>query len=209
MKAVFRVVLVVVLAGFMMLPLQAGAMNKSQLVDAIAADAAMTKADARKALDAYIKTVSSVMYKGETVELVGFGTFSVVDGPSGKTVHFQPGAELQGHVAASTGTTATPSPAACVYNLSGISQAFTQSSGSGSFSVTVDGSCSWQAGKNASWISISSGGSGKGNGTVKFFVRPNTTYDERMGYITVGDKTFTVKQYGKGGSGASNKPRPR
>jgi nucleoid DNA-binding protein len=209
MKTTAKVIVVIFLVWFAMWPLEAGAMNKNQLVDAMAMDAAMTKADARKALDAFIKTVSNSMYKGQSVELTGFGTFSVVDGPSGKTVQFQPGEVLQQKVSLPADTTTTTAAHACVYTLSGISQAFSPSSGNGSFSVAADNACNWQAVKNVQWISIASGGSGKGNGTVRFSVRPNTAYDERMGNITVGDKTFTVKQYGKGGAGASGKPRPR
>lgn len=53
-------------------------MNKAQLIDAIAGEAKMTKADAKKALDAFIKATSTTLKKGDRVALVGFGTFSVV-----------------------------------------------------------------------------------------------------------------------------------
>ena len=53
-------------------------MNKAQLIDAIAGEAKMTKADAKKALDAFIKATSTALKKGDRVALVGFGTFSVV-----------------------------------------------------------------------------------------------------------------------------------
>ncbi|MDI3526638.1 MAG: DNA-binding protein HU-beta [Tenuifilum sp.] len=52
-------------------------MNKAQLIDAIAAEAKLTKADAKKALDAFIKTTSDALKKGDRVALVGFGSFSV------------------------------------------------------------------------------------------------------------------------------------
>jgi len=52
-------------------------MNKSDLVDAIAATAGLSKADAGRALDALVKTVTKTLKKGGTVSLVGFGTFSV------------------------------------------------------------------------------------------------------------------------------------
>jgi len=53
-------------------------MNKAQLIDAIAGEAKMTKAEAKKALDAFIKATSTALKKGDRVALVGFGTFSVV-----------------------------------------------------------------------------------------------------------------------------------
>jgi len=53
-------------------------MNKAQLIDAIAGDAKLTKADAKKALDAFIKATTVALKKGDRVALVGFGSFSVV-----------------------------------------------------------------------------------------------------------------------------------
>jgi DNA-binding protein HU-beta len=52
-------------------------MNKAELVDAIAADAKLTKADAARALAGFINATSKSLKKGENVTLVGFGTFSV------------------------------------------------------------------------------------------------------------------------------------
>ncbi|MEI7676883.1 MAG: HU family DNA-binding protein [Bacteroidales bacterium] len=53
-------------------------MNKSELIDAIAAKAGLSKADSKKALDAFTSVVAEEVKKGEKVALVGFGTFSVV-----------------------------------------------------------------------------------------------------------------------------------
>ena len=52
-------------------------MNKSDLINAMAAEAQMSKADAKKALDAFVTSVTNAMKAGEKVSLVGFGTFSV------------------------------------------------------------------------------------------------------------------------------------
>ena len=52
-------------------------MNKSDLVDAIADKANLSKADAGRALDATIQAVTRALKKGDTVSLVGFGTFTV------------------------------------------------------------------------------------------------------------------------------------
>ena len=54
-------------------------MNKSELIDAIAASADLPKAAAGRALDAVIETVESALKEGDSVALVGFGTFSVKD----------------------------------------------------------------------------------------------------------------------------------
>jgi DNA-binding protein HU-beta len=52
-------------------------MNKAELIDAIADNAGLSKADAGRAVDALVKSVTKALKKGDTVSLVGFGTFSV------------------------------------------------------------------------------------------------------------------------------------
>ena len=52
-------------------------MNKSELTEAVAQQAELTKADAGRALDAMIGAISKTLKKGDTVSLIGFGTFSV------------------------------------------------------------------------------------------------------------------------------------
>jgi DNA-binding protein HU-beta len=52
-------------------------MNKSDLVDAIADQANLSKADAGRALDATITAITGALQQGSTVSLVGFGTFAV------------------------------------------------------------------------------------------------------------------------------------
>lgn len=52
-------------------------MNKAELIDAMAADAGISKAQAKKALDSFTNHVGGAMKKGGRVSLLGFGTFSV------------------------------------------------------------------------------------------------------------------------------------
>lgn len=52
-------------------------MNKSELVDAMASEAKITKADASRALEAFMNATTKSLKKGDRVALVGFGTFSV------------------------------------------------------------------------------------------------------------------------------------
>ncbi|MGK7295585.1 MAG: HU family DNA-binding protein [Candidatus Wenzhouxiangella sp. M2_3B_020] len=52
-------------------------MNKAELIDSIASEADLSKADAGRALDAFIDNVTKALKKGDTVSLIGFGTFSV------------------------------------------------------------------------------------------------------------------------------------
>jgi DNA-binding protein HU-beta len=52
-------------------------MNKAELIEAVAADANLSKADAGRAVDAVVDSISSALSKGQQVAVVGFGTFSV------------------------------------------------------------------------------------------------------------------------------------
>lgn len=52
-------------------------MNKQELIAAIAAEANISKAEASKALDAFTNTVAQALKKGDSVGLIGFGTFKV------------------------------------------------------------------------------------------------------------------------------------
>lgn len=54
-------------------------MNKQELIEAIASNAELTKADAKKALDAFIGATTGALKKGDRLALVGFGSFSVAD----------------------------------------------------------------------------------------------------------------------------------
>ena len=70
-------------------------MNKSELIDAIAADAGLSKADAGKALDATLSAVTGALKGGDRVSLVGFGTFQVKDRAARSGRNPQTGATIQ------------------------------------------------------------------------------------------------------------------
>ena len=57
-------------------------MNKTELVEKIAASAGISKVDAKKALDATVVAIKDALVKGDKVALVGFGTFSVNERPA-------------------------------------------------------------------------------------------------------------------------------
>ncbi|MDD3161126.1 MAG: HU family DNA-binding protein [Bacteroidales bacterium] len=52
-------------------------MNKLGLIDAMATNSGLSKVDCKKALEAYIESVSTTLKNGEKITLVGFGTFSI------------------------------------------------------------------------------------------------------------------------------------
>jgi DNA-binding protein HU-beta len=89
-------------------------MNKSELIDAMASDAGISKAAAKLALDSFTGSVASSLAKGSKVALVGFGSFSISaraaregrNPQTGKTIQiaaknvvkFKAGADLSGKV---------------------------------------------------------------------------------------------------------------
>lgn len=81
----------------------------------------------------------------------------------------------------------------CSYSISPTSQTVARVGGGGSVSVSTQSGCAWTATSNASWISITQGGSGTGNGTVAYTVLPNLG-GSRQGTITIAGRTFTVSQ---------------
>ena len=52
-------------------------MNKAEFVEAVSEAAELSKADAGRAVDAMVAAITKALKKGDTVTLVGFGTFSV------------------------------------------------------------------------------------------------------------------------------------
>jgi len=85
-------------------------MNKAELIDSMASGAGLSKADAKKALDAFIESTTAALKTGDRVALVGFGSFSVstrsarkgrnpqtgkeISIPAKKVVKFKAGADL-------------------------------------------------------------------------------------------------------------------
>ncbi|AOW19551.1 HU family DNA-binding protein [Urechidicola croceus] len=70
-------------------------MNKSDLIDAMAADAGISKAAAKSALDSLTENVTNTLKKGEKVSLVGWGTWSVSQRAARTGRNPQTGAEIQ------------------------------------------------------------------------------------------------------------------
>jgi len=70
-------------------------MNKSDLIDAMASDAGISKAAAKKALDSFTENVTNTLAKGDRISLVGFGTFSTSKRAAREGRNPQTGAKIQ------------------------------------------------------------------------------------------------------------------
>jgi uncharacterized protein (TIGR03437 family) len=86
--------------------------------------------------------------------------------------------------------------AACSYTIAPASRSFTATAATGSVAVTAGTGCTWTAVSSASWITITSGSSGSGSGTVEYSVAANTGTSSRTGTLTIAGQTFTVTQAG-------------
>ena len=86
--------------------------------------------------------------------------------------------------------------APCTYAISPAGQSFNANARTGSISVTAQDRCGWTAVSNVDWITISSGASGDGNGSVGFSVAANPTAITRSGTITAAGKEFNLTQAG-------------
>jgi hypothetical protein len=102
-------------------------------------------------------------------------------------------AERRGTVTIAGQTFTVVQASGCTFSLSAPGQGVPSGGGSGSFTVNASGGCAWTASANAPWISLTSGGSGTGAGTVQFIVAGNTG-GARTGTITAAGQTFTVTQ---------------
>lgn len=83
----------------------------------------------------------------------------------------------------------------CSYAISPVSATAGSASGSGSVKVTAsEDACTWNTASHASWITVTSGSSGTGSGTVGYAYSANNTGSDRTGAITIAGKTFTLTQ---------------
>lgn len=95
----------------------------------------------------------------------------------------------------STSTNVTgPSSTRCAVSLSGTGLTVAGGGGTGTVSVSVDRECAWTASSDAGWISITSGASGQGPGTIGFAVATNPAGAPRQGNILVGTQRAIVQQ---------------
>ncbi len=84
----------------------------------------------------------------------------------------------------------------CSYALSLQNQTVPSGVSSGSVNVVAPSGCGWTATSNAPWLTVTSGGSGSGNGTVSYSVASDPLPSSRSGTLTIAGQTFTVNQIG-------------
>jgi hypothetical protein len=85
----------------------------------------------------------------------------------------------------------------CNYAITPTSALYPATGGSGSVAMTAATGCGWAATSQVAWVTITSGASGSGNGTVNYSVGTNTTAVGRTGTIIIGGQTIAINQYGQ------------
>lgn len=101
-----------------------------------------------------------------------------------------------GLFSASASTTFSTTSGVCTVAVSPTAMSFSAAGGNGTLNVSAPAGCSWQAVSNVSWITVTRGAGGSGNGTVTFTVGSNSTSSARTGTLTVGGQSVTVSQAG-------------
>ena len=86
--------------------------------------------------------------------------------------------------------------APCVIDIAPGSASYGKDAATGTVAVSTAPHCQWSATSAASWLSITSGSGGIGNGTVSYAIERNRELADRTGTIAIGSRTFTVTQRG-------------
>jgi hypothetical protein len=100
---------------------------------------------------------------------------------------------VAGHTYTVTQQAAAPPPVTCTYSIDPTGQSAPAAGGTGTIAVSSASSCAWTAASQVPWITITSGATGSGAGTVGLAIAPNTGA-ERTGQVVVAGHTYTVTQ---------------
>jgi hypothetical protein len=125
------------------------------------------------------------------------GATGTGNGSVGFTVAANTGAARTGGLTIA-GTTMTvmqagPTSPSCTFSISPTSQNVVAAGGTGGVTVSTTSTCAWTATSSAPFVTITSGASGTGNGTVAFSIAANTG-GARTGALTIAGQPFTVSQ---------------
>ena len=118
----------------------------------------------------------------------------------GATVNFSSAANTgparQGTLSLADKTFTISQASGCVFSINPTSRTHNAAAGAGTVAVTAGTGCAWTAVSNVSWITVVTGASGSGNGTVSYTVavKPLTPPGNRVGTVTIAGLTFTVTQ---------------
>lgn len=145
-------------------------------------------------------TVNSIGYLNPATVILNLSTVNAVAGTKTITITNPDGQSVSGSNLLTVGN--------CAYNVVAGNQSFTSGGGPGTISVEAPAGCGWTAYSNTDFISINSGSTGNGTGTVNFTVAP-TAASARIGNIIVAGRTITITQTAGSGCNFSFSPSSR
>jgi hypothetical protein len=128
----------------------------------------------------------------------GTGTTSIMNPSISSTTDFCQFSrdEITGHALAMR-TCLTPlTQPGCTYSISPSSQPIPAGGGGGSITVNTTAGCNWAVAEGESWLTVTSGASGTGNGTVNYSATSNSICGPRTALMSVGGQPFIVSQAG-------------
>ncbi|MCP4658216.1 MAG: DUF11 domain-containing protein [bacterium] len=115
------------------------------------------------------------------------------NGSVGYSVAANTGPARSGTITIAGHTFTVEQASGCTYSIDPTSADYPVAGGSGSVNVTAAAVCPWTAVSNDAWITVTSGASGSGNGSVGYSVAANSG-PARNGTVTIAEQTFTVNQ---------------
>ena len=136
--------------------------------------------------------INSVVYNNPTSITLNISTVGALTGSKSISVTNPDGQSATG------GLLTVGLPGSCSFTLDSTTQSFSSAGGTGNLNVATAGGCAWTAISNDSWITVTSGGGGVGNGTITYSVANNPGGASRNGTMTIGGVVFIVTQNGTG-----------
>ena len=122
---------------------------------------------------------------------IGFDTTTLANGSHSFSAKAY---DAAGNSTMSVANTVTVNNFTCTYAVSPLSDTFTAAGGGGNIAVTAGSTCPWAAASDTNWITVTSGASGNGSGTVAFSVAANTATSVRASTLSVAGQIVTVSQ---------------
>jgi len=120
----------------------------------------------------------------ELTSVVGFGEYTIA--------YYQPTPPAP----PPTPPPAPPPAPTCNYSISPASSSANWKGGSGNINVTAGSTCAWTVTSDAGWVTITTGKSGTGSGTVRYSVSSNWSTSSRSALVTAAGKSFKITQKG-------------
>jgi hypothetical protein len=127
---------------------------------------------------------------------VGLGASGSGNGTVRLDIQSNTGPARSGTATVAGRTVSVNQDSGCTFAIAPGTQAVPVAGGSGSVTVTAGAGCAWTAVSNVPWVTVTTGGSGSGPGTVQFSVGANATGAPRSGTLTIAGQVFTVEQGG-------------